>query len=423
LHKGRLGFLRILNAVRALGGTASRCHITCMQTQHDLAILGAGPVGGALACALAALGKRVLLVDRAALPPMEHPDFDGRAYAIAAGSKRLLDLAGLWDLLPYAPCPILDIAVTDGKPGRPASPLQLHFDHRAVGEEPFGWIVEARALRIALNRRLHALGEITLLAPAAAKVTRGADAVRVMVNGAEHTAQLAVAADGRNSQLRGEAGIPVTRLKYRQSAVVCAIAHEKPHRGVALEHFLPGGPFAQLPMTGNDAHANLSAIVFTDRDEVVARLGQLDDRQFHREVARRLGAHLGGVELVGRRWTYPLSAMHAARYTATRLALVGDSAHGIHPIAGQGLNLGLRDALALAELCAGAEDCGGAELLAAYQAARRPANLMMLAATDTLDRLFSTDNPAVRLARDLGLAAVNRMPRLKRGFMLAAMGK
>ncbi|OYV41427.1 MAG: ubiquinone biosynthesis protein UbiH, partial [Rhodospirillales bacterium 20-64-7] len=145
--------------------------------------------------------------------------------------------------------------------------------------------------------------------------------------------------------------------------------------------------------------------------------------QFHREVARRLGGHLGGVELVGRRWTYPLSAMHAARYTATRLALVGDSAHGIHPIAGQGLNLGLRDALALAELCAGAEDCGAADLLAAYQAARRPANLMMLAATDTLDRLFSTDNPALRLARDLGLAAVNRMPRLKRGFMLAAMGK
>ncbi len=185
---------------------------------------------------------------------------------------------------------------------------------------------------------------------------------------------------------------------------------------------MPGGPFAQLPMTGTDAHANLSAIVFTDRDEIVQRLALLDDARFQREVEKRLGAHLGAVSLVGKRWTYPLSAMHAARYTDTRLALVGDSAHGIHPIAGQGLNLGLQDALALLDICGPAADPGASALLAAYQAARRPANMSMLLATDSLDRLFSTNNPAIRLARDLGLAAVNRMPRLKRRFMLAAMG-
>jgi 2-octaprenyl-6-methoxyphenol hydroxylase len=395
-----------------------------MELTHDIAIIGAGPVGGALACRLAAAGRRVALIDVAPLPPMEHPDFDGRAYAIASGSKRLLDEAGLWDALPFAPCPILDIRVTDGKPGRPASPLQLHFDHAAVGEEPFGWIIEARALRIAINREVHGNPNISLLAPAKAIVTQTAEAARVQIeSGPLLSARLVVAADGRGSKIRAAAGIPVTRISYKQSAVVCAIAHDKPHDGVALEHFLPGGPFAQLPMSATADHANLSAIVFTDKTEIVDRLGKLDDARFTQEVAKRLGPQLGGISLIGRRWTYPLSAMHAARYTAPRLALVGDAAHGIHPIAGQGLNLGLRDALALAGLIDAADDPGGQAMLAAYQAARRPANLLMLAATDTLDRLFSTNFPPLRLARDLGLAAVDRMPRLKRRFMLTAMGK
>jgi 2-octaprenyl-6-methoxyphenol hydroxylase len=389
----------------------------------DVAIIGAGPVGGALACQLAAMGKKILLIDQAALPPMEHPDFDGRAYAIAAGSKRLLDEAGLWENLPYPPCPILDIAVTDGKPGYPASPLQLQFDHRAVGDAPFGWIIEARALRIAINRQIHGTANITLRAPAQAEVRFGEDAATVKTAGGAFKVRLVIAADGRNSKLRSQAGIPVTRIPYRQSAVVCAIAHEKPHAGEALEHFLPGGPFAQLPMSGSEDHPHMSAIVFTDRHEVVARLAALDDARFTEQVAKRLGGHLGKIRLIGKRWTYPLSAMHAARYTAPRLALVGDSAHGIHPIAGQGLNLGLRDALAIAELIAAADDPGTPELLAKYQALRRPANLAMLAATDLLDRLFSTNNPAIRLARDIGLAGVNRMPRLKRRFMLTAMGK
>jgi 2-octaprenyl-6-methoxyphenol hydroxylase len=390
----------------------------------DIAIIGAGPVGGALACRLAASGRRVALVDKAALPPMEHPDFDGRAYAIAAGSKRLLDQAGLWDALPFPPCPILDIAVTDGQVGRPASPLRLHFDHKTVGEEPFGWIIEARALRIAINRRIHDDPNIQLHAPANAIVASGPDSASITLSDGRHfTASLVIAADGRNSALRAQAGIPVTKIPYRQSAVVCAVAHEKPHHFVALEHFLPGGPFAQLPMSATEDHENLSAIVFTDKTGIAERLGELNDAQFTKEVAKRLGPHLGAITLIGRRWTYPLSAMHAARYTAPRLALVGDSAHGIHPIAGQGLNLGLRDALALADLLETTDDPSAPTLLAAYQAARRPANLAMLAATDSLDRLFSTNNPAIRLARDLGLAAVDRMPRLKRRFMLAAMGK
>ena len=393
----------------------------------DVCIVGAGPVGGTLACRLAQGGARVVVVDHAALPPMEHPDFDGRAYAVASGSRRLLEASGLWEALPQVPGPILDIRVSDGRLGRPASPLHLHFDHQEAEAGPFGWMVEARSLRVALNARLNDTPGVRLFAPAACEVRRTAQRVVVSITGGPTiTAGLVVAAEGRNSPLRDQAGIPVTRAPYGQRGMVCAIAHELPHDGVALEHFLPAGPFAQLPMAGTAEAPNLSAIVWTERTALADRLIALDDATFTREVARRLGPHLGTIRLVGRRWMYPLSALHAQRYTDTRLALVGDAAHGIHPIAGQGLNLGFRDVMALSDLVLAAlardEDVGGARLLAAYQRRRRPDNLAMLAATDVLDRLFSTDNPLLRAVRDLGMAGVHRMPRLKRAFMRAAMG-
>jgi len=398
----------------------------------DVCVVGAGPVGGALACRLAAAGVATVIVDRAKLPPMEHPDFDGRAYAISAGSRPLLDAARLWGGLPFPPCPILDIRVSDGRVGRAASKLFLHFDYREAGGDaaeagPFGWIIEARALRMALNRRLHELPALSVFAPADISLTRTEAGARVQIAGGPAIdCRLVVAADGRGSRLRQEAGIPVTRLPYRQSGVVCAIGHEHPHRNVALEHFLPGGPFAQLPMSGTETAPHVSAIVFTDRSALAERLMSLDDAGFTREVARRLGGHLGAIRLLGRRWCYPLSAQYAARYADTRLALVGDSAHAIHPIAGQGLNLGLRDAEALAGLVLEAaghgQDVGSPALLTRYQRRRRPANLLMLGATDTLDRLFSTDDRRVRAIRDIGIAAVHRMPRLKRMFMRQAMG-
>ncbi len=397
------------------------------ETSVDVCIVGAGPVGGSLACRLADAGARVLVVDRSALSPMEHPDFDGRAYAIAAGSRPLLDQAGLWQALPFQPCPIEQIRVSDGKPGRPASPLFLHFDHRELGEGPFGWMIEARGLRIALNRRLNAGRGITLAAPAEAKIMREQDGVGVTLGtGERYRARLLVAAEGRESPLRREAAIPAIRYPYRQSGIVCAIAHEQPHNNTALEHFLPGGPFAQLPLGPTIGAPHVSAIVFTDRAAVAAALAKLDAPAFTREVARRLGDHLGPIRLLGRRWHYPLSALLATRYVDRRLALVGDAAHGIHPIAGQGFNLGLRDAGVLGDLVLGAlaagEDPGTPALLARYQRQRRPDNLAMLAATDALDRLFSTDNPLVRRARDIGIAAVHRLPPAKRFFMRRAMG-
>jgi 2-octaprenyl-6-methoxyphenol hydroxylase len=208
-------------------------------------VVGAGPVGGALACRLATAGIRTAIVDRAPLPPMEHPDFDGRAYAIAAGSRRLLEAAGLWDRLPFEPCPILDIRVSDGKIGRRASPLFLHFDHAEADAGPFGWMVEARSLRVALNAHMRDLPGLTVAAPAEAVVTRTRDgAVVTVAGGPEIHARLIIGADGKTSALRQAAGIPVTRLAYRQSGIVAAIAHDRPHHGAALEHFLPAGPFA-----------------------------------------------------------------------------------------------------------------------------------------------------------------------------------
>ena len=410
----------------------------------DVCVIGAGPVGGTLACRLAAEGISVVVVDRAALPPMEHPAFDGRAYAIAAGSRGLLEAAGAWDKLPEPACPILDIRVSDGRLGRPASPMFLHFDSREVRRNPaftghdgkqtaaFGWMVEARSLRVALNAHMHALPSLRVFAPATVEVDRHEDGAFVqIIGGPRIKCRLVVAAEGRNSPLREAAGIPVTRLPYSQTGIVCAVSHAKPHHNTALEHFLPSGPFAQLPMCASlDAEEggapNVSAVVWTERTPIAQRMLQLDDTRFAHEIARRLGDHLGEVRVVGRRWSYPLSAMHAHRYFDTRLVLVGDAAHGIHPIAGQGLNLGFRDAIALSELLIEAahrgDDVGAPSLLQQYQRRRRPDNLLMLAATDALDRLFSSDNPLLRLVRDVGIAAVHRAPPLKRLFMRQAMG-
>ena len=395
--------------------------------ETEVCILGAGPVGATLAAALAAGGVRTAVVDAAPLPPMEMPAFDGRAYAIAATSRRLLDAAGVWDHLPEEPCPIHGIRVADGRPGERASPLSLHFDHAELAGEPFGWMVEARALRVALNARLPLLPDLAVFAPATAAVERSAEGVVIRLsNGQQIRARLVVGAEGRNSPLRRAAGIPVTRIDYGCMGIVGAVAHEAPHHNQALEQFLPHGPFAQLPMHGIPGHPHVSAIVWTERTALARRCLALDDAAYGRQIAARIGDHLGAVTPVGRRWSYPLSAMHVARFTAERMALVGDAAHGIHPIAGQGLNLGFRDVAALAELVseavAAGEDPGGAALLARYQAARRPDSLLMLGATHALERLFTSSLPPVRLARRLGIAAVDRLPGLKRFFAARAMG-
>lgn len=396
-------------------------------------ILGAGPVGATLAATLAVAGVPAAVVDRQPLPPMELPDFDGRAYAVALTSKRLLQAAGVWSRLPEPPCPILDIRVADGRPGERASPLSLHFRAEEVGPEPFGFMVEARALRVALNARLPLLPDLRVFAPAeSAAVERRADGATVRLRSGETIrARLVVGAEGRDSPLRRAAGIRAAVLDYRQIGMVGAFAHERPHRNVALEQFLPNGPFAQLPLGGpggfgSSAFPHASAYVWTDRTAIARRMLALPDAAFGHELRRRLGDHLGDVRPIGRRWSYPLSAMDVSRWTDTRLALVGDAAHGVHPIAGQGLNLGFRDVAALAEgvieAWNGGDDPGSPAVLERYQARRRPDTLFMLAGMHALERLFGNDWAPVRIARRLGITAVDRMPALKRAFARQAMG-
>ena len=384
----------------------------------DVLIVGGGLVGASAACALAEGGFGVVVVDRQDPVRALSPGFDGRVSSIALGSKRLLAGIGLWDGLADAATPIEDIRVVDGD-----SPLFLHFDHREAGNQPFGYMVENRVIRQAQAARLAALDGVRLLAPAGvAAVERSPSGVEAALeDGRTIRARLIVAADGRHSRTRQDAGIRVTEWAYRQTGIICTVAHYHPHRRIAHEHFFPAGPFAILPMQGKR-----SAVVWTERPDLAKALMDLDEDSFMEELGRRFGDHLGALRLVSTRWSHPLSLQFAETSIGRRLALIGDAAHAMHPLAGQGLNMGLRDVAALAEVLVDAKrlglDLGDPGTLARYQRWRRFDNTLMLAATDGLNRLFSNRSRTIALARDLGLAAVNRIKPLKKFFMLDAMG-
>jgi 2-octaprenyl-6-methoxyphenol hydroxylase len=394
----------------------------------DVLIVGGGLVGLTLGIALAGAGVSCTVIDREDPATAQGAAFDGRASAIAAGTRQMLEALGLWRAMAAGASPILDIRVSDGKIGRPASALFLHYDHSEVGEAPLGYIVENRVLRRALFAALPVEG-LTLLAPHSldGEVARGPHGVKARLDdGRRLTARLLVAADGRGSRIRAQAGIKTTQWDYPQSGIVATVEHELPHEGVAHENFLPAGPFAMLPLTDDAGGRHRSSIVWTEKRELVAQMMALEEADFSAEIQRRFGDTLGALKATGPRWSYPLSLLLAERYVDHRLALVGDAAHGIHPIAGQGLNLGLRDVAALAEILVDASrlglDLGDANVLSRYPQWRRFDALALVAVTDALNRLFSTDLPPVRLARDLGLAAVERIPPLKKLFMRHAMG-
>jgi 2-octaprenyl-6-methoxyphenol hydroxylase len=388
------------------------------QQRVELIVVGGGLSGLTLAIACATAGLEVAVIDREDPATMLAEPFDGRTTAIAEGSRQVLDGIGLWPLVASEAEPILEIRVADDD-----SPLFLHYDHRDLGTVPLGYIAENRVLRRALFERARALPTLAHLAPAAvARVEREASHALVhLADGRVIRGELVAACDGRQSPLRQEAGIRALAWDYPQTGIVCTVRHALPHRGVAVEHFLPAGPFAILPMTGQR-----SSIVWTERAPLAPEIMALDERHFHAELARRFGDFLGEVEVVGPRWSYPLSLLHAERYVATRLALVADAAHVIHPIAGQGLNLGIRDIAVLAELIVDARrlglDIGSLTVLERYQRWRRFDNIALAAVTDGLNRLFSNAVPPVKLVRDLGLALVDRLPPLKRLLMRHAMG-
>jgi 2-octaprenyl-6-methoxyphenol hydroxylase len=385
---------------------------------HELVVVGGGLVGLSLGIATAQAGLDTLVVDREDPAVTLAESFDGRASAIAYGSQQILAALGIWAKLASQAAPIREIRVADD-----SAPLFLHYDHREVGDHPLGWIVENIVLRRALLERVRELPHLTHAAPRSVAGVERTPAGALVQLADDHTirARLVAAADGKASPLRKAAGIRTIEWSYPQTGIVATVQHERPHRGVAVEHFLPAGPFAILPLTGNR-----SSIVWTERAELAPRILAMSAADFADELRWRFGDFLGTVEPMGPRWSYPLAFLHAENYAAERLALVGEAAHVIHPIAGQGLNLGLRDVAALAEVLVDARrlglDIGEPNVLRRYERWRRLDNWMLAAVTDTLNRLFSNTIVPVKLARDLGLAAVNQMPPLKRLFMRHAMG-
>jgi 2-octaprenyl-6-methoxyphenol hydroxylase len=389
--------------------------------RRDVVIGGAGFAGLALAIALhQALGEAfAVTVADPALSAAQSKD--PRASAIAAAARRLFEAIEVWDAVADEAQPILDMVVTDSKLEDAVRPTFLTFGGEVEEGEPFAHMVENRLLVDALVEKAKAVG-VDLRATAVKGFANTAKTIDVaLADGSEISARLLVGADGARSSIREHAGIATHGWNYGQSAIVTTVAHERDHHGRAEEHFLPAGPFAILPLTGKRC-----SIVWTESAREAERIVALPDEQFHDELERRFGLHLGDIKATGARRAFPLGLFTARAFIAERLALVGDAAHVIHPIAGQGLNMGLRDVAALAEAVADAArlglDVGAPDVLERYQRWRRFDTMTMGVATDGLNRLFSNRSDALRLIRDVGLGLVERMPPLKRLFIREAAG-
>ncbi|MCC5992597.1 MAG: FAD-dependent monooxygenase [Rhodobacteraceae bacterium] len=394
-----------------------------MTQDADIIIVGGGLNGPVLGLALAQGGLRVVVVDALARAPREADSFDGRAYALALASVRVLAGVGLWADIADDAQPILEIKASDGRPGEGAAPFFLHFDHAEIEEGPMGHMLEDRYLRRALLHAMDASPGITQISGDAV-VAQDVDDTGISVTLASGTrlrARLLAGCDGRDSPTAQRAGIARSGWEYGQTGLVCAVAHALPHHGCAHQFFMPSGPLAILPLPGNR-----SSIVWSERTEEAARIHALDDAAYLDKLRPRFGDFLGPITLEGKRFAYPLRLTLANSFIGPRLVLVGDAAHGMHPIAGQGFNFGLRDIAALAEVLIHSarrgEDIASPLVLARYQQWRRFDTMMMAVGTDSVNRLFSNDNSALRLIRDLGMGVVSALPALRRACIREAAG-
>lgn len=389
----------------------------------DLIIVGGGLNGPALALAAAQAGFTVTIIDSLPLDTRKRVDFDGRSYALALASTRLLRGIGIWPVIRDKAQPMFEIKVTDGRAGEGPSPWMMHFDHAEIEEGPMGYMVEDRHLRRAFleamekeQRITHRSGETVV---AQAVNVAGVDVT--LASGGQIAGKLLIGSDGRRSGTAQRAGIKRTGWGYGQTAVVCAVKHEKPHGGIAHQFFMPPGPLAILPLTNDRA-----SIVWSETEARAAELMAMSDADFLTALRPAFGSFLGQISLTGARFSYPLGLTLANSFVADRVALLGDAAHGMHPIAGQGLNAGLRDVAALADVLeqarARGQDIGGAQTLAQYQQWRRFDTATLALATDAFNRLFSNDNSLLRAARDIGMGLVNAAPGLRRGFIREAAG-
>lgn len=394
-----------------------------MNSSYDIAIIGGGLVGLTAALACASKGAHVALLDRDDLAANLTPDYDGRASAIAASSFQMYRRLDIASALGDDAQPIHDILISDGDLSTGVSPLTLHFNSIQAGTGPMGYMVENRKLRAALVKTINAHDAIDVYAPVQIdKIGRNKQRATVTcASGDIIEAKLIAAADGRNSFCRRKAGINVTTLPYKQKAIVTTVEHEADHQGIAHELFLPSGPFAILPLTGKRA-----SIVWTDSPRAVDAAMALNDDMFAAELARRFGDFLGAVKPCAPRWSYPLSLQMAERYTDERLVLLGDAAHAIHPIAGQGLNMGLRDAAALADVLSetlkAGLDMGGASL-GDYEIWRNFDNRVLAGATDVFNRLFSNNIAPIKHARRLGLGLIDNITPARTAFIKEAAGQ
>ncbi|PIT00081.1 2-octaprenyl-6-methoxyphenyl hydroxylase [Bradyrhizobium nitroreducens] len=392
-----------------------------MSVQGSIVIGGGAFAGLALALALRqGLGPEIPVI--VADPALgTRPSRDPRATAIVAACRRLFEAIGAWDDVRAEAQPILDMIVTDSKLEDATRPVFLNFAGDVAPGEPFAHMVENRRLIDALTARAEAEG-IDLRATTVASYDARPEGIDVTLgDGSVIAASLLVAADGARSKLRERAGIATHGWEYDQSGIVVTVGHERDHEGRAEEHFLPAGPFAILPLSGRR-----SSLVWTERRAEAARIIALPDEEFHAELEQRFGLHLGEVKALDKPRAFPLSYFVARSFIAERLALVGDSAHVIHPIAGQGLNMGLKDVAALAEVVVDAArlgmDLGGADVLERYQRWRRFDTMAMGVATNSLNFLFSNQSTLLRTVRDIGLGLVDRAPPLKNLFIRQAAG-
>jgi 2-octaprenyl-6-methoxyphenol hydroxylase len=390
-----------------------------MNTDTDIAIVGGGLNGPTLAIALEQRGLNVTVIDALPAPKRGMRDFDGRSYALAHASMRLLRGIDLWDAIKDHTQPMLEIKVTDGRAGTGPSPWMMHFDHTEIEEGPMGYMCQDRHLRQALLSKMDGAARITQMS--GETVVAQSSGQLTLASGKTVTAKLIVGADGRASGTAERAGIKRTGWGYGQTAIVCAVEHELPHGGIAHQFFMPTGPLAILPLPNN-----CCSIVWSETETRATKIMAIDDTDFLDALRPAFGSFLGELTLVGKRFSYPLGLTIANRFIADRVVLIGDAAHGVHPIAGQGLNAGLRDVAALVDVLSDAkargEDIASAAVLARYEQWRRFDTATLAAATDTFNKLFSNDNPLLRAVRDMGMGVINATPRLRRTFIREAAG-